>query len=90
MPSGGVTKRQAPGMKPTAVYLPPKHATAATRFDVVIWLHGFNVRDHEFLFPQRSRPATRTSPGFRERRRAIAPFLGYEYAVGDSFAGTTT
>ena len=30
------TKRQAPGMKPTAVYLPPKHPTSATKFDVVI------------------------------------------------------
>ena len=81
------TKRQAPGMKPTAVYLPPKHATAATKFDVVIWLHGFYVRDHEFLFrndPARLREQVRDSG---KDVVLIAPFLGYEYAAGDSFAG---
>jgi hypothetical protein len=81
------TKRQARGMKPTAVYLPPKHATAASRFDVVIWLHGFYVRDHEFLFhndPARLREQVRDSG---KDVVLIAPFLGYEYAVGDSFAG---
>lgn len=81
------TKRQAPGMKPTAVYLPPKHVTAATKFDVVIWLHGFYVRDHEFLFhndPARLREQVRDSG---KDVVLIAPFLGYEYAVGHSFAG---
>ena len=81
------TKRQAPGMKPTALYLPPKHATAATKFDVVIWLHGFYVRDHEFLFhndPARLREQVRDSG---KDVVLIAPFLGYEYAVGKSYAG---
>src|SRR4051795_9039073 len=74
-------------MKPTAVYLPPKHVTSETKFDVVIWLHGFDVRDHEFLF--RSDPA-RLREQVRDSGRdvvLVAPFLGYEYAVGDSFAG---
>ncbi|AND88970.1 MULTISPECIES: hypothetical protein [Bradyrhizobium] len=81
------TKRQAPGMKPTAVYLPPKHPTAATKFDVVIWLHGFYVKNHEFLFhndPARLREQVRDSG---KDVVLIAPFLGYEYAVGDTFAG---
>lgn len=81
------TKRTAPGIKPTALYLPPKHLTAATKFDVVIWLHGFYVRNHEFLFhndPARLREQVRDSG---KDVVLIAPFLGYEYAVGDSFAG---
>lgn len=81
------TKRLAPGMKPTAVYLPPKHASAATKFDVVIWLHGFYVKDHEFLFhvdPARLREQVRDSG---KDIVLIAPFLGYEYALGDGFAG---
>ena len=79
------TKRQAPGMRPTAVYLPPKHLTTATKFDVVLWLHGFYVRDHEYLF--RNDPA-RLREQVRDSGRdvvLIAPFLGYEYAVYDSF-----
>ena len=81
------TKRTAPGMKPTAVYLPPKHATASTKFDVVIWLHGFYVRNPEFLFhndPARLREQVRDSG---KDVVLVAPFLGYEYADGDSFAG---
>lgn len=81
------TKRTAPGMKPTAVYLPPKHATANTKFDIAIWLHGFYVRNHEFLFhndPARLREQVRDSG---KDVVLIAPFLGYEYAVGDSFTG---
>ncbi|WP_407165114.1 hypothetical protein [Bradyrhizobium sp. ORS 111] len=82
------TKRQAPGMKPTAVYFPPKHVNAATKFDVVIWLHGFYVKDHEFLFhndPARLREQVRDSG---KDVVLIAPFLGYEYAVADGFAGS--
>jgi hypothetical protein len=82
-----LTKQTAPGIKPTAVYLPPKHATVSTKFDVVVWLHGFYVRDHEFLF--RNDPA-RLREQVRDSGRdvvLVAPFLGYEYAVGDNFAG---
>ncbi|MGY0575461.1 hypothetical protein ACTGJ9_034125 [Bradyrhizobium sp. RDM12] len=74
-------------MRPTAVYLPPKHLTTATKFDVVLWLHGFYVRDHEYLF--RNDPA-RLREQVRDSGRdvvLIAPFLGYEYAVAGSFAG---
>ncbi|MET4219381.1 hypothetical protein ACVWWG_006221 [Bradyrhizobium sp. LB7.2] len=81
------TKRLAPGMKPTAVYLPPKHVTTATKLDIVIWLHGFYVKDHEFLFhnnPARLREQVR---GSGKDVVLVAPFLGYEYAVGDTFAG---
>ncbi|MFB9269862.1 hypothetical protein ACFFWD_43225 [Bradyrhizobium erythrophlei] len=81
------TKRTAHCMKATAIYLPPKHVTSATKFDVVIWLHGFYVKDHEFLF--RNDPA-RLREQVRDSGRdvvLVAPFLGYEYADGDSFAG---
>jgi hypothetical protein len=53
----------------------------------VIWLHGFYVRDHEFLFrndPARLREQVRDSG---KDVVLIAPFLGYEYTDGDSFAG---
>lgn len=81
------TKRQAPGMMPTAVYLPPKHVTATTKLDVVIWLHGFYVKDHEFLFhndPARLREQVKDCG---KDVVLIAPFLGYEYATDDGFAG---
>jgi hypothetical protein len=82
------TKRTAHCIKPTAVYLPPKHAAPGNKLNVVIWLHGFYVRDHKFLFhgdPARIREQVRDS---NKDVVLIAPFLGFEYAVGDSFAGS--
>lgn len=81
------TKRLAPGMKPTAVYLPPTHHAEATKLDVVIWLHGFYVKDHEFLFlhdPAKLREQVRDSG---KDVVLIAPFLGYEHAEGGKFVG---
>jgi hypothetical protein len=81
------TKPDAHCIKPTAVYFPPKHAASSKKLDVVLWLHGFYVKDHKFLF--RSDPA-RIREQVRDSGRdvvLIAPFLGFEYAVGDSVAG---
>ncbi|MBR0694749.1 hypothetical protein JQ553_16155 [Bradyrhizobium lablabi] len=81
------TKKTSPCMKPTAVYLPPKHTASNNKLDVVLWLHGFYVRNHEFLF--RNDPA-RLREQVRDVNKdvvLIAPFLGYEYAEGDGFAG---
>ncbi len=81
------SKETAHCIKPTAVYLPPKREASANKFNVVIWLHGFYVRNHKFLF--RSDPA-RLREQVRESNKdvvLIAPFLGFEYAAGDSFAG---
>ena len=82
-----LTKRTAPCMKPTAVYLPPKHVASGNKLDVVIWLHGFYVRDHEFLFrndPARIREQVRDSS---KDVVLVAPFLGFEYAVDNGFTG---
>ena len=38
-------------LKPTAVYLPPKYLeTKKKDLTVVLWLHGFYVKNHKFLF----------------------------------------
>jgi hypothetical protein len=81
------TKPDAHCIKPTAVYFPPKHAASSKKLDVVLWLHGFYVKDHKFLFRgdlARIREQVRDSG---KDVVLIAPFLGFEYAVGDSVAG---
>jgi hypothetical protein len=81
------TKRTARCIKPTAVYFPPRHAASGKKLDVVLWLHGYYVKDHKFLFhgdPARIREQVRDSG---KDVVLIAPFLGYEYSVGDSVAG---
>ena len=75
------TKATAHCIKPTAVYLPPKSAASSNMLDVVIWLHGFFVRDDKFLFrndPVRIREQVRDS---NKNVVLIALFLGFEYAV---------
>ena len=81
------TKRTARCIKPTAVYFPPRHAVSSKKLDVVLWLHGYYVKDHKFLFhgdPARIREQVRDSG---KDVVLIAPFLGYEYSVGNSVAG---
>lgn len=81
------SKETAHCIRPTAVYLPPKREASGNKFNVVIWLHGFYVRNHKFLFrndPARLREQVRDS---NKDVVLIAPFLGFEYAAGDSFAG---
>src|SRR6266702_527780 len=81
------TKDASRCIKPTAVYLPPKPEASGNKLNVVIWLHGFYVRDHKFLFrhdPARIREQVRDS---NKDVALIAPFLGFEYAVGKSVAG---
>lgn len=81
------TKEASRCIKPTAIYLPPKREAAGNKLDVVIWLHGFYVRNHKFLF--RNDPA-RLREQVRDSGRdvtLIAPFLGYEHVVGKSVVG---
>jgi hypothetical protein len=81
------SKDTAHCIKATAVYLPPKRESAGNKFNVVIWLHGFYVRNHRFLFrndPARLREQVRDS---NKDVVLIAPFLGFEYAAGKGFAG---
>jgi hypothetical protein len=81
------TKDASRCMKPTAVYLSPKPTASGNTLNVVIWLHGFYVKNHKFLFrydPARLREQVRDS---NKDVALIAPFLGFEYAVGNSVAG---
>jgi len=82
------TKSTAHCIKPTAVYFAPNHGMSGNVLNVVLWLHGFYVRDHKFLF-RNDRARIRD-----QVRRCgkdvvlIAPFLGFEYPVDDThFAG---
>lgn len=63
------TKATAHSIKPTAVYLPPKPAAPGNMLDVVIWLHGFAVRDQKF---QEISPT-----GDHERSRGVSLPEGY-------------
>lgn len=77
------TTRHARCIKPTAIYCPQKHALTSTTFDVVVWLHGYYVKDHKFLF--QGDPA-RVRDQVRDCNRdvvLIAPFLGFEYGTSD-------
>lgn len=74
-------------LKPTSVYVSAKHADTDNALDVVLFLHGFYVKNLKFLFhsdPTRLREQVRDSG---KDVVLIAPFLGYEYADGDTFAG---
>lgn len=66
-------------IRQTAVYIPPSHGKPSLKPDVILWIHGFYVDDHKFLF--RSDPTR-----LREQVMAsgkdvvlIAPHLGHEY-----------
>lgn len=81
------TGRHASCTKPTAIYLPAKHAATGTTLDVVIWLHGFYVKDAKFIFhgdPAQVRDQVRDS---NKDVVLIAPFLGFEYATPGGHAG---
>lgn len=91
------SKKNARCKRPTAVYLSPKHIIANksastnssvnSTLDVVIWLHGFFVKDHKFLLhndPTRVREQVRDS---NKDVILIAPFLGYEYSLGRDAQG---
>jgi hypothetical protein len=81
------TKGNAHCIKPTAVYLSPKHSVSRNMLNVVLWLHGFYVRNHKFLFHN---DRARIRDQVRDCGKdvvLIAPFLGFEYAVGEHFAG---
>jgi hypothetical protein len=81
------SKQAAPCLKPTAVYFPRKFPASNLALDVVLWLHGFYVKDHKFLFhgdPAQVREQVRNA---NKDVVLIAPFLGYEYVENKKFAG---
>jgi hypothetical protein len=80
------TKRGAQCIRHTAIYIPRKSA-ASGKINVVLWLHGFYVEDHRFLFhhdPARIREQVRDS---NKDVVLVAPWLGHEFATRHSFAG---
>jgi hypothetical protein len=81
------TKRASRCIKPTAVYFPLKHVASSKKLDVVVWLHGFFVKDYKFLFHgDRARIREQVRDSSKDVV-LIAPFLGFEYSVGNSYAG---
>jgi hypothetical protein len=74
------SKGKCTGM-PTGVYIPPKHLDTTNPVNVVIWLHGWEVKNIEFLFngdPARARDTVLKST---KDVVLIAPFLGHKYGV---------
>jgi hypothetical protein len=81
------TKRGADCIRHTAVYIPRQVSASGGKINVVLWLHGFYVEDHKFLFhndPVRIREQVRDS---NKDVVLISPWLGYEFATRHSFAG---
>jgi hypothetical protein len=74
-------------MKKTAVYFSPKHADDNYALNIVLWLHGFYVKDRKFLF--RDDPAQLRQQVISSSKDVtlIAPFLGYEYVEDKVYKG---
>ena len=73
-------------IKPTAVYFPPNHVKGA-KLDVILWIHGFYVDDHKYLF--RSDPTRLREQVMNSHKNVvlIAPHLGHEYTKDKKFVG---
>ena len=73
-------------IKQTAVYFPPNHGKGA-KLDVILWIHGFYVDDHKYLF--RSDPTRLREQVMNSRKNVvlIAPHLGHEYTKDKKFVG---
>ncbi|WP_315832289.1 hypothetical protein [Bradyrhizobium prioriisuperbiae] len=80
-------------MRPTAVYLSPKHLTADksasgnaslnATLDVVLWLHGYEVQSHTAFFYDN---ASKVREQVRDSNKdviLIAPWLGFRHSVKD-------
>ncbi len=73
-------------IKQTAVYFPPNHVNGA-KLDVILWIHGFYVDDHKYLF--RSDPTRLREQVMNSHKNVvlIAPYLGHEYTKDKKFVG---
>jgi hypothetical protein len=74
-------------IKQTAVYLPPNHGKTSLKLDIILWIHGFYVDDHKFLF--RSDPTRLREQVLASGKDVvlIAPHLGHEYTKNKKFVG---
>jgi Putative esterase len=82
------SKPQAHRIKETSVYLPPNYRNT-NPLNVVVWLHGFFVKNNRFLFKDDGVNVRQRVLNSNRNVVLIAPFMGYEYfdqndkAVGD-------
>ena len=66
-------------LKPTAVYLPPKYMETKKKvLNVVLWLHGFYVKNHKFLFFNDAARVREQVLRSGKDVVLVAPFLGDE------------
>jgi hypothetical protein len=89
----GLTLFSKPGstcMKPTGVYLPPKHSDTDNALNVVLWLHGWYVKSHKYLFHSDGTRVREQVLGSSKDVVLVAPFLGHQvsevegnYSVAD-------
>ena len=70
--------------KPTGVYLPPKHVNTKTALDVVLWLHGWYVKDHKQLFHSDEARVRQQVLSSSKDAVLIAPFLGQKFKPDDT------
>lgn len=76
-------------MMPTGVYLPPKHLDTTNALNVVIWLHGWDVKSKEFLFHGDRARVRDTVLKSTKDVVLIAPWLGHKYGVYDKDGNLT-
>lgn len=70
--------------KPTGVYLPPRHVNTKTALDVVLWLHGWYVKDHKQLFHSDEARVRQQVVSSNKDAVLIAPFLGQKFKPDDT------
>lgn len=89
-PFSGLTLFSKPGsacLKPTGVYLPPKHSSANNALNVVLWLHGYYVQNHRYLFHSDNTRVREQVLGSGRDVVLVAPFLGHNYSKGGEIVG---
>jgi len=70
-------------MKPTGVYLPPRHSDTKKALDIVLWLHGWYVTDRKQLFHSDEARVRQQVLSSSKDVVLIAPFLGKKFKKGD-------
>lgn len=66
-------------MKPTGVYIPRPDSTNFSSLNVVLWLHGFYVKDSRYLFRSDKTNVRRQALDSGKNVVVIAPFLGHKW-----------
>jgi hypothetical protein len=77
------SKSRSTCMKPTGVYLSPKHLDTKKALDVVLWLHGWYVKNHKHLFHSDEARVRQQVLSSSKDVVLIAPFLGQKFEKDD-------